>query len=376
MNNFIKALYADLIHRIDLVVDDLKSTAHHDDIRERFVGATLILFLNIRTELENALYTDVLEVEMLRKNNLSKYNKLHREFKEIHSYRYLAIKNYREAEVFFHRLIESVYAEHRINMMLPPIVSTISNHDYYYWAVPYYEIIALPAGEEHCLLNLPDMYHEIGHLLQDVFKKRSCERTQKMADAYFDREIAAAQTDELSVFLTRARYLWRKSWLEEFSCDLVGTYMTGAAYAWTNLKLIATHHGSPRIFEDSNSHPADEARMRIIIFMLEKMGLHDEKMEVEATWDAFLRDSVSFIPDEYPVIFPPDLLSHLVDEFYEFYQNADLVAYTDLPDLERPAVSRLLNDAWQYAQNDPAGYLAYEMGAIKGLREQFGLWID
>lgn len=35
----------------------------------------------------------------------------------------------------------------------------------HYWVHPQYEIIAVPTGEEKSLLNLPDLYHETGHLI-------------------------------------------------------------------------------------------------------------------------------------------------------------------------------------------------------------------
>ena len=141
MKNFIKALYADLLHRIDVVIADIKSMNHHDDIKERFIDETLTQFAVIRDELQSALNSGVLEFDVFAGNNLFRYNRAHRDFKAIHSYRYLALKNYKEPEIFFFRLISKIYSEHRISA-IPPIVSTISNHDYYYWAVPFFEIIA------------------------------------------------------------------------------------------------------------------------------------------------------------------------------------------------------------------------------------------
>lgn len=298
MNNFIKALYADLLNRIDVVVNDIKGLSHHADIKDRFIDDTLNQFSVIRKELQSAFDTGVLENEIFAGNNLFKFNRAHREFKAIHSYRYLAIKNYKEPEIFFYQLITQIYADHRINA-LPPIVSTISNHDYYYWAVPYFEIIALPSGEEHSLLNLPDMYHEIGHLLHSMFGGKSCEISGAVIDKHFAKEIVRVIDDGAAAHfqetLELAKYLWDASWLEEFTCDLVGTYMTGAAYAWTNLKLLSTGHGSTKIFEYSESHPADEARMRIIILMLEKLGLKDND-KVDLAWKVFLKDTEVFKP--------------------------------------------------------------------------------
>lgn len=376
MNNFIKALYADLLHRIDVVVTDIKGLSHHADIKDRFIDDTLNLFSSIRNELQSALDTGVLELEIFAGNNLFRFNRVHRTFKAIHSYRYLAIKNYREPEIFFYQVITQIYAEHRINA-LPPIVSTISNHDYYYWAVPSFEIIALPSGEEHSLLNLPDMYHEIGHLLHSMFAGKSCETSGIIIDKHFAKEIVRVQDDgtaaHFQVKLEEAKYLWEASWLEEFTCDLVGTYMTGAAYAWTNLKLLSTGHGSTKIFEYSQSHPADEARMRIIILMLEKLGLNDDKNKVEAAWKVFLKDTEVFKPNDYPLLYPQKLLQQIVDEFFVFYQNADLVSYSELVAKGANSISQLLNDAWSSAQNNPSDYFNYETNSIAGLKSSYGL---
>ena len=376
MRNFIKALYADLLHRIDVVVADIKGLSHHADIKDRFIDDTLNLFSTIRNELQSAVETGVLELDVFAGNNLLRFNSVHRTFKAIHSYRYLAIKNYREPEIFFYQVITQIYAEHRINA-LPPIVSTISNHDYYYWAVPYFEIIALPSGEEHSLLNLPDMYHEIGHLLHSMFSGKSCETSEVMIDKHFAKEILKVQNDGTAAHfqekLEEAKYLWETSWLEEFTCDLVGTYMTGAAYAWTNLKLLSTGHGSTKIFEYSQSHPADEARMRIIILMIEKLGLIEDKNKVEAAWKVFLKDTKLFKPKDYPLLYPQKLLKQIVDEFFVFYQNADLASHPELLRKSEISISCLLNNAWNNAQVNPADYFAYEINAINGLKANYGI---
>lgn len=375
MKHFIKALYADLLHRIDVVVADINSISHHSDIKERFVDETLNQFNSIKNELQGSFDTGVLEFDFLAGNNLHLFNKLHREFKAIHSYRYLALKNYKDPEIFFFRLISKIYAEHRISA-IPPIVSTISNHDYYYWAVPFFEIIALPSGEENSLLNLPDMYHEIGHLLHSMFNGKSCENASITIDKYFAKEIVRVIDDGIAAhyqpILEEAKYLWQASWIEEFTCDLVGTYMTGVAYAWTNLKLLSTGHGSTKIYEYSQSHPADEARMRIIILMLEKLGLGDDKKRVDEAWNVFLKDTEGYKPNDYPLLYPQKLLQLLVDEFFDFYQNADLASYPELVKSGSLSVASVLNQAWDNAQNSPLIYFDYEIQTIKRLRQEFG----
>lgn len=376
MKEFVKALYADLMHRIDLVVAEIEKMDHHDDYRDRFLEVTLEKFQELRLPIQNALKIGALEFDALAGNYLYLYNRAHREFNAYHSYRFLAIKNYKDPEIFFYRLINKIYQEHRINAQ-PPIVSTISNHDYYYWAVPLFEIIALPSGEENSLLNLPDIYHEIGHLLFSMFKGKSCELSGLEIDKHFKRELVRLednnQYQHFGDQVQRAKYLWQSSWLEEFSCDLAGAYMTGAAYAWTNLKLISSGHGSSKIYDDSESHPANEARMRIIIVMLEKLGLEEEKNKVEATWKVFLKDTEMFKPGHYDFLYPQKLLQIIVDEFFDFYDNAYLAPCTELVGLEDPALAERLNVAWNAAQESPLSYYSHESAEIDKLKVQFGL---
>jgi hypothetical protein len=376
MKHFIKALYADLLHRIDMVVAEINSMDHHDDYRDRFIDGTLKKFQEIRQPIQQALEIGALELEDLSGNYLYQYNRAYREFNAYHSYRFLAIKNYREPEIYFYRLITKIYNEHRINA-LPPIVSTISNHDYYYWAVPLFEIIALPAGEENSLLNLPDIYHEIGHLLYSMFKGKSCELSAIAVDKYFKKQIVRLednnQYQHYGEEVERAKYLWEVSWLEEFSCDLAGTYMTGSAYAWTNLKLISSGHGSSKLYEYSETHPANEARMRIIILMLDKLRLTEEKAKVEETWRSFLADTEMFKPAAYDLLYPQALLQQIVDEFYDFYDNADLAPCTELAGQADTPISDTLNTAWQVAQDDPMNYYLHESGVIAELKQGFGL---
>ncbi|MCO5950530.1 hypothetical protein [Mucilaginibacter flavidus] len=375
MKDFVKALYVDLIHRIDVVVLDITKSIHHPDIKDRFISDTLKQFSDIRLVMQNALDSGILEFETANGNNITLYNQVLREFNAIHSYRYLAIKNYRDPEVFFFRLIKRIYDEHRINAT-PPIVSTISNHDTYYWAEPYFEIIALPAGEESSLLNLPDMYHEIGHLLHSMFQGKSCELSTEIIRKHFIKEMVRIEDDGLGAhyleLLKEAQDYWMTAWIEEFTCDLVGTYMTGAAYAWTNLKLLSTAHGSGRIFEYFDSHPANEARMTIVLMMMEKLGLTAEKKKVEAAWKVFLKDTDGFKPKEYTMLFPKKLLQQLVDEFYEFYQNADLASYPEVL-AKAGSVSEILNIAWDKAQADPMAYNQHETAVFEQLKKDFKL---
>jgi hypothetical protein len=349
---------------------------HHKDIRDRFVDVTIEHFAIICNDLKTALYSGVLEYDLLANNNLYRFNKAHRDFKAIHSYRYMALRNYKDAEIFLFQIISKIYSEHRISAS-PPIVSTISNQDDYYWAHPFFELIALPVGEEKCLLNLPDLFHEIGHFLHSMFQGKSCELSRNYINEHFKREIVRVIDEgnekHFKPLLENVNYFWLASWIEEFSCDLVGTYMTGASYAWTNLKLLSTGHGSAKIYECSQTHPADESRMRIIIKMLEKLELNEELDKVKAVWKVFLEDTESFKPVDYQLYYPDSILDYIIEEFYSFYQDADLATYSELKKYGNDSIALILNDAWTHAQTDPNNYNLYEKNTIDKLMSKFGL---
>src|SRR5438552_15917975 len=58
-------------------------------------------------------------------------------------------------------------------------------------------------------------------------------------------------------------------WHVKFACDMVATYRCGPAYGLANLRLSATR-GDP--YQDSGTHPADDARKTGIECILKLAG--------------------------------------------------------------------------------------------------------
>ena len=107
--------------------------------------------------------------------------------------------------------------------------------------------------------------------------------------------------------------------------------------------------------------------------MLEKLGLNDDKEQVEKSWKAFLIDTEIFKPKAYSLLYPDKILKGIVDEFHEFYQNADLASHAELSGQQDPSLSEILNTAWNYAQAAPLDYYKHETDVIKKLKAGFGL---
>jgi hypothetical protein len=107
--------------------------------------------------------------------------------------------------------------------------------------------------------------------------------------------------------------------------------------------------------------------------MLEKPGLKEDFEMVNKAWIRFLEDSVGFQPKEYPLLFPQNLLKQIVDEFFTFYQNADLASFPEIVLNGTNSIAFLLNDAWKNAQSNSLDYYSYEIGSINGLKNNYGL---
>jgi len=271
MIKFIKAIFFDLTGRIEKMQVNLASASLSNEVDQVFLEETKQLLNGLNVDITTLINSGDLDIEALSSNNVIKYNTLHEALLTIELFRYLIIINYGEAEEYFKKKIKRIYTE--INCLQnPPLITTISNSESYYWALPSYDIIAVPTGEEQSLLNLPDLYHEMGHLIYNQYAQYLKGTIEQSLTKYYNAEIQRVVHEQraasLITFFREKLNHWIESWIMEFTCDLIAVYLVGPAYAWTNLKLTTLSSGKDQIFIDSPSHPSDEARMRAIFYLL------------------------------------------------------------------------------------------------------------
>ncbi len=343
---------------------------HHEDIRDDFVIKTLEGLSRIEKRIEAIMNSGDLEIELLLSNNISNYNKSNQEITSIELYRIQPIYNYGIGEHFFKRLIEKIYHDSNL-LSTPPLVSTISNSHNYYWAVPYESIIAVPFWEEENLINLPDLYHEIGHFIVGQYYHVLLSKFQTELTTHYQNEIKSAhdenRKDDIEV-LHKTQKHWKDSWFEEFVCDLIATYLTGPAFAWTNMKLTTISHGKDLVYRYSQSHPADEARTRAIIHMMNQMGYNDESNKVLSSWNSFKQVILYQKITCYDSIYSENLLLKLTDIVFSFCQDIDLYMYKPQINGETKTISQWLNEAWEISINKGADFPEWERNSIKQLK--------
>ena len=185
---------------------------------------------------------------------------------------------------FLSRLIARICSE--IAFPLPSPTASHISQDYFH-IYPGFRLLCVPLLESLILLHLPDLYHELCHLLHhgphiDLPELETYHaaylRSQFEMVKHDRRETVAAERlrkpagirDQLELWMTS----WSKYWMQEFFCDLFAVSTAGPAFAWSHYHLCVVRGGDP--FETPllsvTTHPADDARMRAALLMLTALG--------------------------------------------------------------------------------------------------------
>jgi len=373
MTLFFKGIFADQANAIQKMLSRLKGNTIHKDMDKDFLFRTIQMLDALHADIAKLSQSGDLAIPLLTSSNIVKYNTFMERLQTIELFRYLPIINYGDPEIYFKKKISRIYQE--INcLQKEPLITTISNSDSYYWALPSYNIIAVPAGEEKNLLNLPDLYHEIGHLIEMQYRSEFRNNFLPVLDGFYrdeeQRVVDEQRAPGLVAFYREKRVNWINGWIMEFTCDFIATFLVGPAYAYTNLKICTLSSGKDRIYADFPSHPSDEARMRAIFYMLHQLGFDKEIGEIDGLWQEFLRHVNNPVPTNYAYIFPQKLIEALGQTVLKACQTVDLRSYPDQLTKFNPPISRILNDAWVEVLANDDQYKTWEeqrIGEIAGL---------
>lgn len=371
MNGFVKGLYQDFLNRITKLIKSLHGPDIHPEVDKVFLHKTTNLLTDLHQEVKDIIESGDLDVPELSKYYVSQFNTFHEKLLNIELFRFLVIVNFNEPEIYFRKKIKRIYSE--INcLQVAPIITTISNSENYFWALPDYDIIAVPSGEEKSLLNMPDLFHEIGHLIYFQYEFFLKGDIEKIIKNFYDRQILNVDLEDRAPHLKaffREKYLrWINAWIMEFCCDLIATYLVGPAYGWTNFKLATIGINKNKTFSDTPRHPSDESRMRAILVLLEKSGFLQEACNIRTYWDEFIAATTKAPPDHYEDIFPAEIIDVIADNVIRGCEAIDLRRYSEqLISFEEP-VSSILNKAWINIIEKPFHFESWEKNMIDSIK--------
>ncbi len=246
-----------------------------------------------------------------------------------------------------------------------PICSSLSSQ--YYWTVAGMDLIFVPCLEPDHLLGLPDIYHELGHIILYLEERAFVFPALSIVDRHFDKLVADGvrgnwprqSIDQLEEF----RHRWRLSWLLEFGADLIATYTSGPVFGWCNIRTSTNLGGE--LFGGNETHPADDARATTIGLMLERMGEHDAADRIRVRWSELVSLSGESLPPRYDVAYPVALQQELVDFIYLDCERLGLRRWG-----ARDAATNVggaVDEAWETFRNHPANFGDHERRGLATL---------
>ncbi len=259
--------------------------------------------------------------------------------------------------------------------LVTPVVTTLSQQ--YFHIRPGLNLLCVPLAEGRFLLHLPDLYHELAHPLLVELDDPIVEPIQVMlstaihdALGYVAGELVKEDRrrgpEQPRFMLRRWEIAWVKYWMVEFFCDLFAVYTLGPAFAWSHLHLAAKRGEDPFHVPIMmiSSHPADDARMRAMLFALSDSGFLTEATTINGRWHELLTQTGAKTEPEYHRCFPNDLLRRVSQHARSGVEAVGCRLAT--PTTSDP-IHTALNAAWSQFWSNPEGFVEWERESVARL---------
>ncbi len=275
-------------------------------------------------------------------------------------------------DLFLNKIMFQIHQEIKFPL-LPPAVTCISQD--YFGILTSLGLMSVPLAESDFLLHLPDMYHELGHLLfstenpkVEAFQRERAKFIGAVR-GYLRQEVALAKRStgptEYQLFILKGLDGAWIPWSEELFCDLFALYTVGPAYAWAHLHLTASHTSAPFNVRLEGEHPPDEARMRVLLFGLNLMNKTAEAQAMAQKWDELLKVTGHSATPLYRRACPDTLLEQAAVHAFEGTKKIGCVIASN----STGQISGLLNKAWESFWKAPIDYAEWEKQMIAAIKQ-------
>lgn len=375
VETFLRALLQDLERRCAVLRDRLVAIQAVPDLRDHALGGYQVAE-RTRRDAAQLLADPALGVPTLLSNHLQLYKRGHELATLVESYVLPFVERYNESDRRLTTLCRRLAAQ--VGWPLPaPLVTTGSSQ--YYWTQPVFNVICVPATEETTLLGLPDLCHELAHILflhHEVILIGDFIQQLAAYIAQEQQQVDAHQRPpEYRVLYDRLFTQWCDAWIQEFVSDMVATYLVGPAFGWQHIRLCAGRGQAayyPSLGETAE-HPADEARLRGIVATLEHMGASPTAVQVQELWNRYVSISGETMPRDYVLCYPQRLIESLAKRVVEGCQSLGLRSFNQLADPPGTAdIPSLLIEAWEQFLANPQSYPGWESAQLEALWGDLG----
>lgn len=361
MNQFLQGLLLDLDKRCQILQDMLRNGDFHQDLHSATAGVYRQLEM-LHRELRSLLDDPALGNPVLLRNQLQNYKRLAEHLSLVESYPIPFIMRYHPADHELSLLCAALTRQ--IDYPLDaPLVAAFSNQ--YYWTVPGFNLVCIPATEGRFLLGLGDLCHELGHILLVRYEAEFTSTFLSEVSSHIRSERERVRTDQrppnYHQFYDRLLAAWRDRWTREFVADIIAVYAAGPAFGWQNLRLCARM--TRDIFDNDleSLHPSDESRMRAILAVLHQMGRENEADEIAGKWTQYVELTGDAETTDYYLCYPENLINSLVDHVLSTCASIKLRPFTETAsDKTRLNLIALMNRAWEEFLSTPVSYPEWE----------------
>ena len=105
---------------------------------------------------------------------------------------------------------------------LPPPIAACFTSDYY-WSYPEWNVVYVPLGESEMILYLPDLVHEMGHILIHYLPdarikafRGHYEKCRNVVDQHYRRQLIDRRTSGGPHDYLRLEAHFRQQWLDKW----------------------------------------------------------------------------------------------------------------------------------------------------------------
>ena len=328
------------------------------------------LLVQLRSLLEEPMYRE----DRYQPERLRLFKRLVADLDIIETVGIAALDRAKDDDHKLNDLLERIAREIRYPLVTP-VVTTLSQQ--YFHIMTELNLLCVPLTEGRFLLHLPDLYHELAHPLliekdDPIVEPIQIALFNAIRDALeyvageLTKEDRRRGPEQPRFMLLRWEIAWVKYWMVEFFCDLFAVYTLGPAFVWAHLHLTAKRGEDPFAVPvlSLSSHPADDARMRVMLRALSVSGYSTEATTIKRRWRELLMQASAKPEPEYHRCFPEDLLTRVAE-----YARVGVEAIGCR--LAKPTISdpihSALNAAWDEFWRDPEGFVDWEKQSVARL---------
>lgn len=344
---------------------------HLDSVKEEVNG--------LQENLNQLIHDPDLDEPRLLRNYLASFKRCYEDYLRFEREHFLVLSRYNDQDAFLYHLLKAALSDTNYPQA-PPLISATSSQ-YYDIALhntPQLSTVFAPVCTCYFLLQVPDLFHELGHLIYHQNEELFIARFRDQLEEYVRRETVRAKEEELPVFETLFKSIgerWQRAWMIEHAANMIATWLVGPSFGWLHLHNCISGRDdiyAPCKYDEDWDHPSNESQMAGILAILRLQGLENDAKAIERTWSHYKGAFGAQIPpEEHRITYPLDLIVVLAENVKDGAMTMNLRPY--IQQSEHTNIPTLLNEAWRRFHEEPEQFCSWEEKALKQLRSTMGI---